>query len=93
MPERQLQEAGERFDRHFADAHGEFAVADATQPCHMPINRDIVRGIREHDVRPFVSHQAAEDGLVSRHSLISLIKIKGRALNLCRPLLAPSDPC
>jgi hypothetical protein len=37
MPERLLQKTGECFDRHFADAHGEFAVADATQPCHMPI--------------------------------------------------------
>src|SRR5260370_22807543 len=32
MPECLLQEAGECLDRHFADAHGEFAVADATQP-------------------------------------------------------------
>jgi hypothetical protein len=37
MPERLLQEAGECFRRHFTNAHGEFAVADPTQPCHMPI--------------------------------------------------------
>jgi hypothetical protein len=65
MPERQLQEAGERFDRHFADPHGEFAVADATEPSHMSVDRDVVRRVGEQKVRPFVSHQAAEDGLVS----------------------------
>jgi hypothetical protein len=65
MPQGLLQEAGECFDRHFSDSHCEFAMADSTQPCHMPIDRDVVRGIREQEVGPFVSHQAAEDGLVS----------------------------
>jgi hypothetical protein len=61
-----VEETGECFDRHFADAHGEFAVADAPQPCHMPIDWDVVRRIREDEVRPFVPHQKVEDALVSR---------------------------
>jgi hypothetical protein len=68
MPQCLLQEAGECFGRHFADPHGEFAVADATQPCHMPIDWDVVRRIREDEVRPFVPHQKVEDALVSRIS-------------------------
>src|SRR2546425_7724123 len=68
MPECLLQEAGECFDRHFADPHGEFAVADATQPCHMPIDWDVVWWVGEQEVGPFVPHQEVEDGLVLRIS-------------------------
>jgi hypothetical protein len=54
------------FGRHFADPHGKFAVADTPKPCHVPIDRNVVRRVSEHEVRPFVTHQEVEDGLVSR---------------------------
>src|SRR3977135_898675 len=65
MPKGLLQEAGECFARHFADPHGEFAVADATQPCHMTIDRYVVWGICEQEIRAFASHQEVEGGSVS----------------------------
>jgi hypothetical protein len=65
MPECLLQEAGECFDRHFADAHGEFAVADATKPCHVSVDRDVVGRVGEQEVRTFVPHQQVKNGLVS----------------------------
>ena len=69
MPERLLQEAGERFDGHLArrpwrTRGGGFVPS----PADMAVDRDVVGRVGEHEVRPLVPHQEVEVALGLRAS-------------------------
>ena len=46
--------------RHFAGPHGELAMADAAEPAHVSIDRNIVGRISEDEIGAFVAQEALE---------------------------------
>ena len=66
MPKRRLQEGRECLARHFAGPHGELAMADAAEPAHVSIDRNIVGRISEDEIGAFVAQKALERLTLSR---------------------------
>src|SRR5262249_20227873 len=65
VSECQSQEACECFGRHFANPHGEFAMANASKPCHVPVDRNVVWRVGEYEGRALATHHQVKYGSVS----------------------------
>src|SRR5262249_9524364 len=65
VSECQSQEACECIGRHSANPHGEFAMANASKPCHVPVDRNVVWRVGEYEVRALATHHQVKDDSVS----------------------------